>query len=832
MRRGYALFVALLIGVLPAFLSAQSTITGTVTDAKGKPLLGVNVYLKGTSLGDVTDVEGRYRIEKVPAGTYELIASIVGYKQGKRQVKVVQEGTVAADFALETDVLNMDEVVIQGTPGGAGLRKRDASFAITTLDATEIKQFSPASTANLLELVPGVWSESSGGVSGANIFVRGMPSSGDAPFVTIALNGGPIYGVETLSFLEQSTLFRLDETVEFSEAQRGGPSSVFSNGEPGMTVNFKLRKGSERTKGRIKYETSDYALQRVDGFVSGKLATGLYYMIGGYVSTSPGIRSTQFNAEEGRQLTVQLTRVYEGGMVNIFSRMTDDHGQWVLPMALNTGNDLGTFAQLGNATRFRTLPLNAQGDSATFDFAKGRGWNGSVSGLNATFDLGNGWVVRDNLTYTEGDANTFGFVPNGNPVLVDSLKNSLGRDTIMTRGGEVLAGNEWVQNYGHWVVLKNLKSVNNDLSLNKRFDAHNFTIGIYQAFWSANDFWTLGNHIPVHNVANGDVLESDITAADVAAAGGGGPWNYGIQSAGDARVFAIYGADSWQMNPQLRIDIGYRWQKIDLQYTLDHGAIPDGTIDKDLSLSGQDMAYTAAVNYDLNKSTGIFARFSRSYLFPQFDNLREDKYKVDDAGNLISNTFMQYEIGLKYDSRPVSLFATGFMNNVDVFDSDVGSVRAPALLTTQTKGLELDGALALGDLVIRAVGTFQSGTIKDADVDTAVIGNSIWRQPNVQFRVSPSYTLDLGKFKLNIYGAYRMVGKRWDSRSNVFQLDSYSKLDLGFSLSTGGGLAFGLHIDNLTDSEGLTEGDPRDPTAANGRPIFGRSIKISVAQDF
>ncbi len=811
-----------------SFLFAQGTgkIAGSVKKAF-EPMPGVNVYLENTQLGSATDADGMYLIDKVPAGSYTIVASAVGYKTVKIEITVKEGETVKKDFTLVEDPLLMDAVVVTGTPGGVGIRKREASFAINTVDPTEIERLSPSSTANLLDVVPGVWSESSGGVAGANIFVRGMPSSGDAPFVTMSINGGPVYGVETLSFLEQSSIFRIDETVKLTEVSRGGPSAVFSNAEPGMTVNFNLRKGGEKTKGRLKYETSDYSLKRFGGFLSGKISDGLYYMAGGYVKTSPGIRNTQFNAENGRQLTVQLTKVFKRGAVNVFTRLTNDYGQWVLPMALKTGNDLGTFSPLGNATRFRTLGINAQGDSATFDFANGRGWKGSISGLNANFDLGSGWLLNDVLTYTAGDANTFGFVPQGNPIPVSAL----GLDTVKTRGGKILSGSDYVQNYGHWVVLKNIHSVNNDISLNKHWKTHNFTFGLYQARWSSKDFWTLGNHIPVHNVANGDILDG-IPADSIAAHGGGGAWNYGLNSAGDATVSAGYLADSWQMMPALRIDLGARYEFFDLQYTLDHGSLPDGIIDKAVSLSGKDFALTAAVNYDFNKALGAFARYSNGYQFPQFDMIRENKYSVDNNGNVDANTFLQYEVGLKYDSELFSLFATGFMNSVDVFDGDIGAVRESALLNTQTFGVELDGAFTLNNFSLRGVGTYQKGEIKKADVDPTVVGNSIWRQPNWQFRISPSYNIAFGSFNATIYGAARMVGKRWDSRSNVFQLDGYTKIDAGVVLSTTGNMSFNIHVDNLTNSEGLTEGDPRNPTSANGRPIFGRSIKFSVIHDF
>lgn len=821
-------FFTALVLLVPVFILAQGVISGTVTDEEGKAIIGANVYLEGTTLGTATNMNGGFSIVGAQPGDYTIIVSAIGYKTLKTSLEFGDENVIF-NSALKSDVLGMDATVVLGTPGGAGMRKQDASFAINTVSELEIREFSPSSTANLLELVPGVWSESSGGIAGANIFVRGLPSSGDAPFVTMSINGGPIYGVETLSFFEQSTIFRIDETVESTEAVRGGPSAVFSNAEPGMTVNFNLKKGGEVTQGRVKYETSDYSLQRLDGYLSGKITEGLYYMFGGYVSTSPGIRNTQFNSENGKQFTAHITKVFSGGVIDAFTRYTDDYGQWVLPMALETGNDLGTFSPLGNATRFRTLQVNTNGDSVTYDFAKGRGWTGTVSGLKATFDLGNDWMVRNNLTYTAGDANTFGLVPNGNAIKVSAL----GRD-VSTRGGVKLAGSDYIQNYGHWVVLKNLSSINNDFSVNKKWTSHDLTLGLYQARWSSVDFWTLGNHVPVHNTENGDLLESGITADTLAAHGAGGSWNYGLQYAGDARVLAVYGADSWNVLTNLRLDLGVRYEFFNLQYTLDHGGHPDGVIDMAKDLTGKDLAVTAAVNYDLTKQLGVFGRYSDSYIFPHFDMVREGQWSIVDKENeneIAANQFMQVEFGAKYDSRLFSLFATGFFNSVEVFDGDVGAVRESALLGTQTMGLELDGAVTLGDLTVRAIGTVQDGEITDSKT-SALVGKKIWRQPALQVRVAPSYKLTFGKSTATIYGAARTSGKRWDSRDNNFELDGYTKIDAGAVIVNPSGISFRIHGDNLTDSEGLTEGDPRDPSSANGRPIFGRSIKCSVSYDF
>ena len=837
----YLFMLSVLFTFTAESLFAQGTVTGKVTDSNNNALLAANVILTGTNYGAATNSEGMYLIQKVPAGTYTIRISMVGYSSVEYFITVPVEGTVEQNAVLKEDILNMESVVITGTPGGAGVRKKDASFAITTMSAEEIRQLSPPSTAAALELVPGVWSESSGGVAGANIFVRGLPSSGDAPFVTMAINGAPIYGTQTLSFFEQSSIFRIDETVLSIEALRGGPSSVFSNGEAGLTTNFNLRKGTAQTEGLVKYTTSDYSEQRLDAVLSGPISDGFYYMVGGYLRTSPGIRDTEFNSERGKQFTFQLTKVFDKGVLNGFARLTDDHGQWILPMALGTGNDPGTFSPLGNSTRFRTLQINEQGDNKQYDFSSGRGWKGIVSGINFDYDLGDGWTVRDNLSYTGGMANTLGFVPNGSPMLVSDLAAKMGTGSLETVGGKTLTSG-YVQSYGHWVVEKQLESFTNDISLTKKISDHNITLGAYQAFWASNDFWTLGNHILVENVTNGDIIKN-IHADSVA-----GSWNYGLNESGDARAFAIYAGDSWQVTDKLRLDLGGRYQFWWLNFTLDHGAYPDGVIDKVANLDGEDWAATAAVNYAVTNDFGVFVRGSKGSLFPHFDQIRDgDNYNLesgelitDAGGNVLSakgtvaaNLFNQYEVGVKYEQEILSLFITGFLNTVEVFDGDVGAARAAALLKTRTFGAEIDGGLSISGFKLKLVGTFQSGEITEAPKAPETVGNKIWRQPDLQFRIAPSYKLKVSEsVSATLYGAFRYIGTRWNDRDNSYELDSFTKLDLGINVTTTSGLSFDLSSDNLTDSDGLTEGDPRDPTTRNGRPILGRSIKFSIGVNF
>jgi len=740
----------------------------------------------------------------------------------------------AASFAQQGDDEVIEEIITIGTPGGAGVDRQQASFAVTTLDSEDIAQFSPKSTADLFSSVPGVWAESSGGVAGANIDVRGLPGGSDAPFVTLAINGSPIYGTEMLSFFEQSSIFRVDETIAGVQALRGGPNAVFGKGEPGVTVNFNLKEGSELTEGRVKYTTGDYGLQRLDGVLSGELTDNLYYMVGGYVSSANGIRDPQFSAEEGQQFTVNLNRVFDNGEINLFARVTDDHGQWVVPFALNTGNDLGDFAQLGNATRYREIQTTSSGDTKVFDFAKGRGWDGMVAGGSAEFEFGDGWTFRDQFTFTNGDADTYGFVSSGGPVLAGDVATIIG-DTVRTTSGGTVSDSDYVQTYGHWVVQKDLDAKINDISINKNFDDHELTFGVYQASWSADDWWSLGNPIAVENRRNGEPIATidestdpdtvtPISPAVIAAAGGNAGFLFGLQSSGDAKASAFYIADSWYLNDQLRLDAGLRRESIDLDYVLDTGpGYPDGVTDLATDLSDDETAWTVAANFDVSDNLGVYGRYSDGFLFPHFDDIREGADNV--------NSVKQLEGGLKYANDWLDLYSTLFFNTNDSFSSTVGSSVAAAAFETESKGIEADAAMHFGELTVDVLLTWQNAEITKSTTASDK-GNTVLRQPDFQARIAPSYSFNVGDFEGTAYAALTLVGDRWGDNGNTVKLPSYQKLDLGVVLYHESGFFFQLHGDNVNDSDGITEGDPRNPSAPNGRPIFGTSWRLSVGYDF
>ena len=109
---------------------AQGKLTGTVVDAMGEPVIGASVMVKGTSTGAVTDLNGKFNIEKAPANG-NLVVSYVGY----RTQTVPMGGKSNFSITLEEDKQMLDEVVVVGY---GVQRKSDVTGALTRVGEKEL----------------------------------------------------------------------------------------------------------------------------------------------------------------------------------------------------------------------------------------------------------------------------------------------------------------------------------------------------------------------------------------------------------------------------------------------------------------------------------------------------------------------------------------------------------------------------------------------------------------------------------------------------------------------------------------------------------------------
>ncbi|MBD3731487.1 MAG: TonB-dependent receptor [Sphingopyxis sp.] len=753
-----------------------------------------------------------------------------------------------------------DEIIVTGTAGG-GINRQSAAFAITNITADAIAKAAPNSTADLFKVIPGVSAESSGGQNGANIFVRGYPSGGDAEFVTLTTQGVPFFSPPTLSFLENTQLIRVDETIARVEAVRGGTGALFGNGQPGLTVNFVQKEGGSEFEGLVKASIADYGDVRGDLVLSGPLGDNTTFLVGGYYSTGHGIRNPGFSPEKGGQITANVRHDLDKGSILVFARYLNDHGQWLLPIPVvrdgdkvrQFGNiDPGTGALAGRETRLSLLP-----DGSRADLADGRGAKLINLGTNFDYEIGDGLQVRYRASYLNGDADTTGLVPASTAQSASDYAASLGGtigSLTYVNGGGAVAGTQQVIRAGTWIVRKQIEDFTNDLNLEWKSGNNKFTVGAYFSDFSSNDQWNLGNIRLLTAENNARVLDLVLADGRVVTNRGFTQGSFfNVNAAYDGREYAFYAVDEYQITPELRFDAGIRYQNYKATGTLENNnfgvdvdgdantlydsntAVLNGTFNT-ISYKKGAWSWTAGLNYDFTSSLGAYVRYNRGNTNPFFDNLRD--------GIRVSPRVDNYEGGIKLRTDLVSLYATLFHTNFKGLVTTVIGNSGPqaSIGGARSTGVELEGQIRpIDNFAIAFSGTWLDAKYRNFFANngaTDLSGNRVQRQPKWQWRVTPSYDIEFGSdSKVSLYSTFAYVGDRFSDTGNTQDLPHYFKIDAGVTFDVNRALTFAVTADNLTDKVGLTEGDPRTigqtgGEVVNARPILGRSFRFSAAYKF
>jgi len=112
-------FLIFLIAALPVVALGQGTLRGVVTDSlTNEKLVGVNVILVGTGMGNATNIEGEFTITGIPLNVYSLRVSCIGYTPKVIHVDLERTTTRRLDIRLASTVIQGQEVVITGQMRG------------------------------------------------------------------------------------------------------------------------------------------------------------------------------------------------------------------------------------------------------------------------------------------------------------------------------------------------------------------------------------------------------------------------------------------------------------------------------------------------------------------------------------------------------------------------------------------------------------------------------------------------------------------------------------------------------------------------------------------
>jgi outer membrane receptor for ferrienterochelin and colicin len=255
-------------------------IEGRVRDQAGAPIANAQVFIVGTAFNALTNPQGYYFINNVPAGTISVRAAFIGYKSTQVDgVKVLASQTGTVDIQLEQTAVEIQEITVvsQTQP----LVPRDEVTTKQRIDGAVAEDLPVDRINDVLALQPGVTVDNNG-----NLSVRGGRENEAATYV----DGVPIQaGYRGDAFVGALGTSLLIGPGSFEEASvtTGSSSAEFGNAKSGI-VSIVTKTGGSEYQGSLGFETDEafgvnnsIGFNRIEGGFSGPLAGRLTFALNG-----------------------------------------------------------------------------------------------------------------------------------------------------------------------------------------------------------------------------------------------------------------------------------------------------------------------------------------------------------------------------------------------------------------------------------------------------------------------------------------------------------------------------------------------------------------------
>lgn len=224
--RFFTLLLFLFGGLTMQQANAQkATIRGYIYDAdNGQPVIYANVYLNGTTLGTTSDANGFYNLSDVPAGTYYLMSTYIGYDSVRSEIKVSKNEIISRNLYLKPSGVLLGEVKISASRERAKTEVQVSKIAVTPKQIKSLPSIGgDADIAQYLQILPGIVST---GDQGGQIFIRG----GSPVQNKILLDGlniyNPFHSLGFFSVFETEMIRNVDVFTGGFNAEYGGRISA------------------------------------------------------------------------------------------------------------------------------------------------------------------------------------------------------------------------------------------------------------------------------------------------------------------------------------------------------------------------------------------------------------------------------------------------------------------------------------------------------------------------------------------------------------------------------------------------------------------------------
>src|SRR5215207_8763182 len=221
---------AVALGFGAGSLLAQGStgkIEGRVRDQAGAPIANAQVFIVGSAFNALTNPQGYYFINNVPAGTYSVRAAFIGYKSTQVDgVKVLAGQTGTVDVQLEQTAVQIDEITV--VTNTQPLVPRDEVTTKQRVDGAFADALPVDNLNQVLQLQPGVLQDTDGGLT-----IRGGRETQNATYVDgVPTQAG--YRGDTFAGSLGTSLAISTNSFEEASVTTGSPSAEFGNATGGI----------------------------------------------------------------------------------------------------------------------------------------------------------------------------------------------------------------------------------------------------------------------------------------------------------------------------------------------------------------------------------------------------------------------------------------------------------------------------------------------------------------------------------------------------------------------------------------------------------------------
>ena len=211
--------------------STDANVYGHVIDKKsGEHMPYVTIQLKGTTIATTTDQTGHYFLKNLPEGTFTIVVKYLGYKTVERTVTIKHDATQEQNFALITDDVSLDEVVVSANRSET--KRRLAPNLVNVIGSKLFDMTQSTCLAQGLNFQPGVRTEDNCQNCGfTQVRINGL----DGHYSQILVDSRPVFSsLNGVYGLEQIPANMIDRV----EVVRGGGSALFGASAIGGTINI------------------------------------------------------------------------------------------------------------------------------------------------------------------------------------------------------------------------------------------------------------------------------------------------------------------------------------------------------------------------------------------------------------------------------------------------------------------------------------------------------------------------------------------------------------------------------------------------------------------